>query len=308
MRKIIILGIVIFGLLIGCEVKNPTFPNNEKPMVYVTYPLDEETITDSLIDLNFDVENEQNIDSLQVFLNGNKIAVLTTTPYRFQISKNDYELGTKAVYAKAYDSNGKVGISEIKTFYWLSDIESSDIKIEFLRPILWEEFPTSSVNVKLLLESEYSIDSIFVYVDGNLVHTFTDEPYETILQIANPGTHNIYAKAKDSQNITATTSLVNFSINLPDIEPPTGFISYPADWNDVSGNFPVRITATDNVEVSEIELFIDGESFGNTTSEPYEFQIDSTTLDNGNHTVFAKIIDSSELFSYTQMINIRVEN
>jgi hypothetical protein len=308
MKKIIFIVLAILGLFMGCEVKNPTLPDETIPTAFVTYPANEETVTDNQINLSFDVDNETSIDSVQVYFNGNKIASLLQRPYQIMISKEDYEVGTQTIYCKAFDRNGKIGISEISTFYWLDDEDLSDIKIEFLRPILWEEYPTSVVNVNLLVESEQDIDSIFVYVDGNLVYTFNQEPYQTILQVNNPGTHNIYAKAKDVLNSVQITDIVNFSINLPDQEAPSGFITFPADWNDVSGNLDVRVSAIDNIEISKIELYIDGEFVMNVTAEPYEFQIDSTTLTNGNHTIFAKIIDSSQLFSYTQMINIRVEN
>ncbi len=308
MKKIIFLGFIILGFIISCEVKNPVLPDETIPTAFVTYPADNQTITDTLITLGFDVENQSEIDSLQIFLNGEKIASLFNLPYQIQISKENYVTGTQTVYCKAFGKNGKIGISEIKTFYWQNNPDLSDIKIAFLRPILWEEYPSSEVNIELLVESEQEIDSVFVYVDGNLVHTFNQEPYQTILNVENLGAHNIYAKAKDVVNGTALSEVVNFSINIPDSEQPSGFITYPADWNDVSGNFVVRVSAIDNVSVSKIELFIDGEHFAEITSQPYEFQIDSTSLANGNHTIFAKIIDSSQLYSFTQMINIRVEN
>jgi len=191
-------------------------------------------------------------------------------------------------------------------FYWSE--EPSVIQVNIIRPIIWEEFETSEINLNLNVHSEQTVESVEVYVDGDLVHTFSEAPYETILQVNPPGTHNIFAVVTDIIGGSATSEVVNFAIVLPDFESPSGFITFPAEWSNISGNFEVRVSAIDNVEVEKVELYIDGEYFGEVTTNPYNFTLDSTDWINGNHTIYGKIIDTSQNFSYTQLVNFLIEN
>ena len=189
-----------------------------------------------------------------------------------------------------------------------AESETSDISLELVRPIFWEEFETSDVTVNLKVESAQNIDSLTVFIDGDLLHTFYEEPYETIMQVNEPGTHNIYVVATDVIGGTVSSGVVNFSIELPDVESPIGFITSPADWSSITGIFDVRVSAVDNVGIDKVELFLDGLLFGEQTDNPYNFIIDSNLYTNENHTIYAKITDTSQNFSFSQLVNIRIDN
>ena len=189
-----------------------------------------------------------------------------------------------------------------------TEVEESMINMQVVRPISWEEFDNNELQVNLLVESEQDINSLDLFVDGNLVQTMIDEPYQTTIQVADIGTHNFYAIATDALGTTHASELVNFSIKTPDTESPYGFIAYPADWSDVSGTFDVMISAIDNVEVSNVELFLDATLYENRDSSPYTFSIDSTILTNDNHTIYAKIYDTNNNQSTTQLITVKVAN
>jgi hypothetical protein len=189
-----------------------------------------------------------------------------------------------------------------------AESETSDISLELVRPVLWEEFDTSDVAVNLKVESTPEIDSIVVFIDGDLMHTFYEEPYEIILQVFEPGTHNIYVVATDVIGGAVSSGVVNFAIELPDVESPVGFITSPADWTTITGIFDVRVSAVDNVGIDKVELFFDGLLVGEQTENPYNFIINSTSYTNENHTIYAKITDTSQNFSLTQLVNIRIDN
>jgi Big-like domain-containing protein len=133
-------------------------------------------------------------------------------------------------------------------------------------------------------------------------------PYETILDVTIQGTHNIFVIATDILGYSETSTLTNFEVEYIDITDPTGFVAYPADWTDVSGTFEARIIAFDNIEVNRVELFVDGIYWNELSAAPYNFSIDSTTLSNENHTIYAIVYDTSENSFITQMVNIRVDN
>lgn len=189
-----------------------------------------------------------------------------------------------------------------------TEVTTSNINIEVVRPISWEEFSTNELQVNLLVVSDQEITKIDLYVDGNLMQTLTEAPFEEIITISDIGTHNFYAIATDNLESSKNSELVNFSIAMPDNEIPSGFIAYPADWSDVVGSFDVFISAEDNIAISQVELYLDGDLYNTTEIYPYQFNIDSTVSTSDNHTIYGKIFDTSNNVNTTQLITFRVNN
>jgi len=187
-----------------------------------------------------------------------------------------------------------------------TEVEQSNINIQVIRPISWEEFDNNELEVNLLVESEQEITSIDLFVDGELVQTIVEEPYQITIPIVDSGTHNFYAIATDVLEASHTSELVNFSIKIPDTEAPDGFIAHPADWSDVTGTFDVIVLAIDNIAISNVELFLDGTLYANNENSPYTFSIDSTNLTYDNHTIYARIYDTNSNQSTTQLITVKV--
>ena len=305
MKKMFFVVILILVILVGCDIENPTSPDETSPRVLVTYPGNWDSIYEEEIVLSFEVI-EDNVDSVFVYLNGEILSNSLQEPYQITVNLNNYEPGLQTLYCKAVDESGNIGISTLINFYWSA--EPSDIQVNIVRPVLWEEFETIDVNLSLNVQSEQAVESVAIYIDGNLVYTFTEAPYETILQVNSLGSHNIYALATDVISGFATSEIVNFTIILPDYESPSGFIAYPADWTNVNGNFEVRVSAIDNAGIEKVELYIDGEYHDEVMTSPYNLTVNSVNWINGNHTIYAKIIDTSQNYSYTQLINIIIEN
>jgi len=308
--KIILLIAILLSVLIfnSCDVENVAEPDNNPPTVFISYPGNWDTIFTDEIVIGIEAYDESGIDTLALFVNGNFIAGFTEEPFTATLHKADFEEGMQTIHCKATDKNGNVGFSELISFYWLEETEQSGIVVDIVRPILWEEFNSNQIPLVLNVQSEQPLENITVFIDGDSVFAFTAEPYETALTIGEEGIHNIFASAKDILGYSTLSEIVDFEIKITDTENPTGFISYPADWSVVSGTFTVQITAVDNHQVEKVELFIDGESSGMIMETPYIFTVNSLNLGNGNHTIYAKITDTSDNFLLTQLITVSVQN
>jgi hypothetical protein len=79
----------------------------------------------------------------------------------------------------------------------------------------------------------------------------------------------------------------------PDTTPPSVGISSPANGSTVAGLVPVQGTATDNVGVVKIQLFVDGTLSGTTSSSPFSFNWNSSLAANGSHTLTVKASDAA---------------
>ncbi|MEX0617055.1 MAG: Ig-like domain-containing protein [Candidatus Woykebacteria bacterium] len=77
-----------------------------------------------------------------------------------------------------------------------------------------------------------------------------------------------------------------------DKENPTVLITNPINGSTVSGTINVTANASDDVGVSKVEFYVDGDLVVTDTSAPYGFGLDTKTFSNGSHTLLAKVYDT----------------
>lgn len=312
MRKglVIVLTVLISTILfiIGCDVDNSTAPDTTGPAIITTYPANWSTFYSEEIEVFWEVNDESEIDSVTVFVNGEFYQNLSDEPFTTTLFKADYMAGLQTVFLKAVDVDGNESMSALLNFYWLEEDEQSNINVSILRPVLWEKVIGENVQVSLEVTSLQDVQQVDVYLDGAVAHTFDSEPYNVQVPVDQQGTHNIYAKVVDVLGYEQNSELVTFEVMLADLEDPSGFIAYPADWMDVTGSVDVRITANDNDAVDRVELYVDGILESEMSAHPYHYSLNSTQLSNENHTIYAIIYDNSGNEHNTGLVNIRVMN
>jgi hypothetical protein len=76
-----------------------------------------------------------------------------------------------------------------------------------------------------------------------------------------------------------------------DTTAPTVTITAPAPGTTLTGPDTVRVTASDAGGVEHLEFYADGALRFATTSAPYQWSFDSSSLANGSHTITAKAFD-----------------
>jgi methionine-rich copper-binding protein CopC len=95
----------------------------------------------------------------------------------------------------------------------------------------------------------------------------------------------------------------------PDATLPTGSINSPSAGSTVSGTVNLSASASDNVLVSGVRFYIDGQPVGTEDiSAPYTFAWDSRKVMNGTHTVTARIRDGVGNVFDTPAVSITVGN
>src|SRR5512132_234135 len=79
-----------------------------------------------------------------------------------------------------------------------------------------------------------------------------------------------------------------------DTTSPTVTVTAPAAGTTVSGAVTVTADADDNVGVSGVQFYIDGDATGvEDTAAPYALQWDTRTVANGNHSITARARDAA---------------
>jgi hypothetical protein len=78
-----------------------------------------------------------------------------------------------------------------------------------------------------------------------------------------------------------------------DFTAPTVSITSPANGSTVSGNVTISADASDNVGVTKVEFYIDGNILTTITTPPYSTIWNSATVNDNNHTITARAYDAA---------------
>jgi len=134
-------------------------------------------------------------------------------------------------------------------------------------------------------------------------------PYTRTLNTATlpNGARTIKARAVDWGN-NYTDHIITVTIDNPDSTPPTVNITSPLDGAAVSGTITITATATDNVGVQKVRVWVDATYLGYDSSAPYTRSWNTATVSNGPHTVRVQSVDLANNVSSDVTITVNVTN
>jgi hypothetical protein len=112
------------------------------------------------------------------------------------------------------------------------------------------------------------------------------------------------------QGVYTNPSGGNATITLqtPDTTPPTATIASPAADTTVAWTQTITATAADNVGVTKVEFYIDGQLKSTDTASPYTYTLDTTLLSNGLHFLQVKAYDAAGNSGTSFQQNFTVKN
>jgi hypothetical protein len=119
--------------------------------------------------------------------------------------------------------------------------------------------------------------------------------------------------AEDSQKQTSFV-VDDFALNATtsgttDTTPPSTSVTAPANGATVSGTVTISGTASDNVGVTKMEIYIDGTlRTSNTNSTSLSYSWNTTTFSNGSHTIVSKAYDAAGNVGTSATVSVTVSN
>ena len=110
--------------------------------------------------------------------------------------------------------------------------------------------------------------------------------------------------------INAYKSLLAAQAAIPqsDTTPPAVSVTSPAGGSTVKGAVAVNTTATDNVGVTKVELYVNNSLYATDTTSPFSFSWDSTAVADGNYTLFARAYDAAGNSAQSSNVSVKVVN
>jgi hypothetical protein len=80
---------------------------------------------------------------------------------------------------------------------------------------------------------------------------------------------------------------------IPDTQPPTVTITSPANGAQLGNNTTITVSASDNVAVAQVSIYIDGILQYTGTTAPYKFNWNTKKVARGTHTITATAWDKA---------------
>jgi acid phosphatase len=109
-------------------------------------------------------------------------------------------------------------------------------------------------------------------------------------------------------NDSAGSQSSNVSGTGTDITPPVAQITAPTNGSTVSNTVSVTATATDNVGITSMLLYIDGSQVASSTTSPLNYSWNTGVVGNGTHTIYSEAFDAAGNMGTSPTISVTVNN
>jgi len=270
-------------------------PDTTAPTVAISSPATGTSVS-GMVTVAVNAQDNVGVTNVVLYVDGVRFAQDVTAPYGFAWDTSNLT-GSHTLQAVAYDAANNNGTSATVTVN-VAVPTSTDAT----PPTAIITSPASGttvsglVNVAVSAQDNVGVTKVVLYVDSVPVAQTTTAPYSFIWDATALGAlHVLQAVAYDaagnsgSSGIT-TVNVSNASITTVDTTAP--LVSITALTKSGS-NVNVTVSATDNVGVTSVELYVDGNRVAVDATAPYTFRLKTQQFSPGVHTVSAKGYDAA---------------
>jgi Leucine-rich repeat (LRR) protein len=93
-----------------------------------------------------------------------------------------------------------------------------------------------------------------------------------------------------------------------DTTPPTVSISSHSSGQTVNKIITISVTTQDNEGISKVEFYIDDSLFFTDTESPYQYDLNTTTLEDDSYTIFVRSYDTTENTTDSERVVLTIDN
>lgn len=163
-----------------------------------------------------------------------------------------------------------------------------------------------------LLATPLTLSNLDKTASGNTNGTYFQPPAVNLAAYAGQTVQIVFRGICDTSLPTTfrldDVSLLTSGGTVGDTTPPVAAVTVPADGAVVSGSTTVAATATDNVGVTKLELYVDGVLASSTTTGSLSYSWNTAAVSNGPHTLSAKGYDAAGNIGTSATVTVTVSN
>ncbi len=273
--------------------------DNIPPVVQIIHPQSGQTVEDTVhvVAAAFD---ERIVREVAFFVNGDSVITDSVYPYEYFWPVGNLEDSTNhTIVAKAWDEGNNWALSNPVTVVVFPRVDRLPPTAQLIYPVPGQVL-FDTVEVIVEAQDDHAVTRVDFYVDGDSVTSVTKAPYIfnwDTNPIADNGQHTLYFKAIDAAGNQSINTPITFTVSATgsaDITPPTGEITYPLTGSSIFDQVTIYVNADDDVGVTRVDFYVDGEFKFSDTQAPWAFDWDTTPYADGfQHSVLAKIYDAA---------------
>ena len=291
------------------------------PTVSITAPANGATVSGT-ISITATASDNVGVSYTQCRLDAGSWVQDATSPYSWTLDTTTISEGSHTVTVQAFDAAGN----------YAQDINSFTVQNEqggepqLITQTLSGAVAGSEVDYFTLTGIEPGLMTLSVTWSGSydidcyicatpsyttyLARGYTTANPETCsYTISSAGTYYIairmYTSSAPSTNYVATVKY--YTDAGGDYTNPIVTITSPANGATVQGSISITATATDNVGVTYTTCQIDSGTQTTDSTSPYSWNLDTTTLSEGSHTITVRAYDAAGNYG-TKTVSITVDN
>jgi hypothetical protein len=250
---------------------------------------------------------------VQLLVNGAPSAELAATPYQFSWDTASLAPGDYAISVRASDHAGNVLDSD-QVIVTLSG-SSAGTGADAIAPTAFVAAPTSgdtlsgTAPVSVAASDNVAVTRVELYLGGTLLATMSATPFTfnwNTTQIAN-SSYTLTAKAYDAAGNSSQSGAVPVKV-FNDVSAPSVALLSPVTGSTVGGMVPVAVVASDDVSVSKVEFYLNGQLQNTLAAAPYTFSWNTMLLANGPCTLSALAYDAAGNIGRSAQFSVSVFN
>ena len=288
-------------------------PGDETPpIILIIEPAAGQNISGT-VSIEISATDENGIGHIDFFIDGDSVYTDVSYPYNYSWdSETVSDDEDHIIGVMGYDLAGNAAPAPPITVF-VDNFDNVYPTGQILSPYAGQTV-SGTITIEIAASDNVGVDYVNLSIDGSSRIILDEYPYTYQWDTTNESDdedHVISAVIADiSENFTYISPVSVFVNNdVDDTTPPVAVISYPLSGQTVSGTVMFTVLAEDNYGVDDVEFYIDGESVGTDSSDPYDYEWDTTPLENGSqHTLSAAVTDESGNYTLVQPILVIVSN
>jgi len=268
------------------------------------------------VTIEIDAFDNEKVEKVEIVIDGSFSVVDQSAPYEYVWNTTAYtEDMDHFISATVTDSSGNnTNLMPVTVFVDNEENVVDDTtppSVVITSPAA-NQTVSGNISINAAAFDNIAVSRVEFYHNTDLHSTDNSYPYEASWNTQNEtedSEHIWFAKTYDTSNLTAQSQSIAVYVNNEDNVLPTGFIAQPYAGQSVSGNVEILIAASDNIGVSSVDLYINGENIISLTDSPYTYDWDTENYSEDNqHFISAKINDGDGNFYNVQPIAVTVNN
>jgi len=283
--------------LVTVTIANGTPSDTTPPTVSISSPTSGNV--SGTVTVSANAGDNIGVAHVDFYVNGGLVGSDAAAPYQYSWNTTSVANGAAQLKAVAYDAAGNSAQSAIVTVTVANVVTPPDTT----PPTVSIASPTGGnvsgvVTISVNASDNVGVTHVDLMVNGQSASSATSAPYQfswNSTGVAN-GAAQLKAVAFDAAGNLAQSAIVTVNVanavTQPDTTPPTVPAFLPGGGT-VTGLVTLSATASDNVGVSRVDFYANGELVGSGTSAPYHVTWDSRKVPDGAAILMAVAFDAA---------------